>query len=212
MRLDDLLSMMRNKMKPNIKQFYWKYNYAMRMASTNGTFWKPSRSQNMIEAGYDEFSATESYCEMKIVCCDWCHWFLGCAWIWRSWQECNLYSIRCEPFCWRIWWVFWFFKSYWSDPTIDDYFRKQVLIPGRHSPAILNIEDTYGYEGTLLINHLMVPEYSAMRDQCIRCGKGLLILYAITSRTSFEEVPQTIERILNVKDQPHQDIPIILVG
>src|SRR5438128_9220601 len=60
------------------------------------------------------------------------------------------------------------------DPTIEDSYRKQVTIDDNTS--LLDILDTAGQE-----------EYSAMRDQYMRTGEGFLLVYAITSRASFEE-------------------------
>ena len=49
-----------------------------------------------------------------------------------------------------------------------------------------------------------------MRDQYMRTGEGFIIMYAITSRPSFDEVHAFYEQILRVKDVDH--FPCILVG
>ena len=61
------------------------------------------------------------------------------------------------------------------DPTIEDSYRKQVTID--NETCLLDILDTAGQE-----------EYSAMRDQYMRTGQGFLCTYAITSRSSFDEI------------------------
>ena len=73
-----------------------------------------------------------------------------------------------------------------SDPTIEDSYRKQVTIDSE--TCLLDILDTAGQE-----------EYSAMRDQYMRTGQGFLMVYAITSRSSFEELVGFKDQILRVK-------------
>ena len=51
--------------------------------------------------------------------------------------------------------------------------------------CLLDILDTAGQE-----------EYSAMRDQYMRTGQGFLLVYAITSRSSFDEITAFRERNL----------------
>eukprot|EP00007_Cunea_sp_BSH-02190019_P006384 CAMPEP_0174236994 /NCGR_PEP_ID=MMETSP0417-20130205/6375_1 /TAXON_ID=242541 /ORGANISM="Mayorella sp, Strain BSH-02190019" /LENGTH=190 /DNA_ID=CAMNT_0015315699 /DNA_START=102 /DNA_END=674 /DNA_ORIENTATION=- len=83
------------------------------------------------------------------------------------------------------------------DPTIEDSYRKQVSIDDE--TCLLDILDTAGQE-----------EYSAMRDQYMRTGEGFLCVFAITSRSSFEEIDVFREQILRVKDE--DDVPMVLVG
>merc|ERR1711982_234208 len=64
---------------------------------------------------------------------------------------------------------------------------------------LLDILDTAGQE-----------EYSAMRDQYMRTGQGFLCTYAITSRSSFDEITSFREQILRVKDE--DKVPMVLVG
>ena len=49
-----------------------------------------------------------------------------------------------------------------------------------------------------------------MRDQYMRTGQGFLCVYAITSRTSFDEITSFREQILRVKDE--DSVPMVLVG
>ena len=83
------------------------------------------------------------------------------------------------------------------DPTIEDSYRKQVLIDD--VTCLLDILDTAGQE-----------EYSAMRDSYMRTGEGFLIVFAINSRNSFDEVASFREQITRVKDT--DDVPMIIVG
>jgi len=83
------------------------------------------------------------------------------------------------------------------DPTIEDSYRKQVTIDDE--TCLLDILDTAGQE-----------EYSAMRDQYMRTGQGFLLVYAITSRSSFDEINNFRDQILRVKDK--DKVPMLLVG
>jgi len=49
-----------------------------------------------------------------------------------------------------------------------------------------------------------------MRDQYMRTGQGFLCVYAITSRSSFDEIASFREQILRVKDK--DKVPMIIVG
>jgi GTPase KRas protein len=83
------------------------------------------------------------------------------------------------------------------DPTIEDSYRKNCLIDSE--PALLDVLDTAGQE-----------EYSAMREQYMRTGEGFLLVYSITSRSSFEEIVTFYKQILRVKDK--DSFPVVLVG
>jgi len=83
------------------------------------------------------------------------------------------------------------------DPTIEDSYRKQCVIDDE--VALLDVLDTAGQE-----------EYSAMREQYMRTGEGFLLVYSITSRSSFEEISTFHQQILRVKDKDY--FPIIIVA
>ncbi|KAJ3082791.1 Ras GTPase ras2, partial [Quaeritorhiza haematococci] len=84
------------------------------------------------------------------------------------------------------------------DPTIEDSYRKQVVIDDH--PCILEVLDTAGQE-----------EYTArLRDQWIRDGEGFLLVYSITSRSTFDRVERFKEQITRVKDT--DKVPLMLVG
>uniref|UniRef100_A0A8C1PW27 small monomeric GTPase n=1 Tax=Cyprinus carpio TaxID=7962 RepID=A0A8C1PW27_CYPCA len=87
------------------------------------------------------------------------------------------------------------------DPTIEDSYRKQVVIDGE--TCLLDILDTAGQE-----------EYSAMRDQYMRTGEGFLCVFAINNSKSFIYFLNPLdfkqEQIKRVKDS--DDVPMVLVG
>ncbi|CCK71752.1 Ras family GTPase RAS1 KNAG_0H03380 [Huiozyma naganishii CBS 8797] len=83
------------------------------------------------------------------------------------------------------------------DPTIEDSYRKQVILDGQ--VKVLDILDTAGQE-----------EYSAMREQYMRTGEGFLLVYSVTSRTSFEELMTYYQQIQRVKDSDY--VPVVVVG
>lgn len=78
-----------------------------------------------------------------------------------------------------------------------DSYRKQCVIDDE--VALLDVLDTAGQE-----------EYSAMREQYMRTGEGFLLVYSITSRSSFEEISTFQQQILRVKDR--DSYPIIVVA
>jgi len=83
------------------------------------------------------------------------------------------------------------------DPTIEDSYRKQVVIDGE--TCLLDILDTAGQE-----------EYSAMRDQYMRTGEGFLLVFAVNNAKSFEDIAGYREQIKRVKDA--EEVPMVLVG
>ncbi|KAG2213844.1 hypothetical protein INT47_001113 [Mucor saturninus] len=80
---------------------------------------------------------------------------------------------------------------------VEDSYRKQVVIDD--NPCILEVLDTAGQE-----------EYTALRDQWIRDGEGFLIVYSITSRSTYDRVNRFRDQIFRVKDL--DKVPLILVG
>ncbi|KAL6083055.1 hypothetical protein STEG23_027531 [Scotinomys teguina] len=83
------------------------------------------------------------------------------------------------------------------DPTIEDSYRKQVVIDGE--ACLLDILDMAGLE-----------EYSVMQGQCIHIGEGFLCVFALNNTKSFEDIHQYREQIKRVKDS--DDVPMVLVG
>ncbi|GBB96683.1 hypothetical protein RclHR1_02810001 [Rhizophagus clarus] len=66
-------------------------------------------------------------------------------------------------------------------------------------PCVLEVLDTAGQE-----------EYTALRDQWIRDGEGFLLVYSISSRSTFERVERFRDQITRVKDT--DNVPLMLVG
>lgn len=101
------------------------------------------------------------------------------------------------------------------DPTIEDSYRKQVVIDGQ--ACMLEVLDTAGQE-----------EYTALRDQWIRDGEGFVLVYSISSRSSFSRIKRFHHQIQRVKESttssptypgspiattaPPAPVPIMLVG
>ncbi|KAI1336740.1 ras-like GTPase Ras2 [Xylariaceae sp. FL0016] len=103
------------------------------------------------------------------------------------------------------------------DPTIEDSYRKQVVIDG--AACMLEVLDTAGQE-----------EYTALRDQWIRDGEGFVLVYSISSRSSFSRIKRFHHQIQRVKEScqssptgypgspianaggPPSAVPIMLVG
>jgi len=83
------------------------------------------------------------------------------------------------------------------NPTIEDSFRKQIRVDTQ--PVLLDILDTAGQD-----------EYSALREQYMKTGQGFILVYSITSPTSFEAATKFRDQILKMKNA--QEVPIILVG
>jgi len=73
------------------------------------------------------------------------------------------------------------------DPTIEDSYRKQVVIDGQS--CMLEVLDTAGQE-----------EYTALRDQWIRDGEGFVLVYSISSRSSFTRIQKFHHQIQRVKE------------
>lgn len=91
-----------------------------------------------------------------------------------------------------------FLSSY--DPTIEDSYRTTINV--NNQDIILNILDTAGQE-----------EFYALRDQYMRSGDGYIIVFSITSVTSFLEVNAIKEQLNIILDADNNTlIPIILVG
>ncbi|XP_041452724.1 ras-related protein R-Ras2-like [Lytechinus variegatus] len=93
-----------------------------------------------------------------------------------------------------------FIQSYFVtdyDPTIEDSYTKQCVID--NVVCKLDILDTAGQD-----------EFSAMREQYMRTGDGFLLVFALTNRTSFDEIYKYHRQILRVKDR--DEFPMILIG
>lgn len=96
----------------------------------------------------------------------------------------------------------------------EDSYQQQAVIDGE--PALLDILDTAGQvsftfhlDFTGCIVFLQV-EFTAMRDQYMRCGEGFLICYSVTDRHSFQEALEYRKLIQKVRAS--EDTPLVLVG
>ncbi|KAL7718778.1 small monomeric GTPase [Entamoeba marina] len=86
------------------------------------------------------------------------------------------------------------------DPTIEDSYRTSISVDGEM--VSLDILDTAGQE-----------EYSALRDQYMRSGDGYVIVYSITSTTSFLEANSFREQLYRVLDKDvSEHVSISLCG
>jgi GTPase KRas len=86
------------------------------------------------------------------------------------------------------------------DPTIEDTYRKQTMIDGH--PVLLDVLDTAGQE-----------EFSALRDSWMRYGKCYLLIFDITSRSSFEQLSSFQEKLLRIHDVDTTDnLSLVMVG
>eukprot|EP01118_Nematostelium_gracile_P001092 TRINITY_DN11108_c0_g1_i1.p1 TRINITY_DN11108_c0_g1~~TRINITY_DN11108_c0_g1_i1.p1 ORF type:complete len:185 (+),score=50.16 TRINITY_DN11108_c0_g1_i1:44-598(+) len=82
--------------------------------------------------------------------------------------------------------------------TIEDSYRKQIEIDGQ--AMVLEIFDTAGQE-----------EYSALRDQYLQKSDGVLLIYSITSKHTFDTCPKSKVNIERLK-LDHPNFPMVLVG
>jgi len=83
------------------------------------------------------------------------------------------------------------------DPTVEDMYFGQVIINGERRN--LEIMDTAGQE-----------EYSALRDQYIKCYKMFVYVFSVTSVTTFHAIDKMIVQSLNAHE--HTNIYGILIG
>lgn len=91
-------------------------------------------------------------------------------------------------------------KFYKYDPTLEDSYRKQCVID--EQTCVLEVLDTAGQE-----------EYTALREQWIRDGDVYLLVYSISSRSTFEGIRKFYRQMQHVKKfAPQAILPIILVA
>jgi len=77
-----------------------------------------------------------------------------------------------------------FIESY--DPTIEDAYRKQLLVDERM--CFVEVIDTAGQE-----------EYATLRDQWVREGQGFILVYSIASRRTFDRLDIFHKSMMRVK-------------
>ena len=83
------------------------------------------------------------------------------------------------------------------DPTIEESYRKWALIDNQR--CMLDVLDTAGQE-----------EYTALRDMWIKDGEAFLLVYSISSRSSFLRIKKFYEQILKVKATDQAGTPSAL--
>eukprot|EP01090_Pellita_catalonica_P021656 TRINITY_DN8156_c0_g2_i1.p1 TRINITY_DN8156_c0_g2~~TRINITY_DN8156_c0_g2_i1.p1 ORF type:complete len:161 (+),score=22.19 TRINITY_DN8156_c0_g2_i1:17-499(+) len=83
------------------------------------------------------------------------------------------------------------------DPTIEDSYRKQVTID--EEVVLLDILDTAGPE-----------EFSVMRDNWLRQCQGFLLVFDITSLTSFDALDGYYQHLLKMKEA--ETVPLVIAG
>ncbi|EJD55481.1 ras protein [Auricularia subglabra TFB-10046 SS5] len=72
------------------------------------------------------------------------------------------------------------------DPTIEDAYRKQLLVDNKM--CFVEVIDTAGQE-----------EYSTLRDQWVREGQGFILVYSIASRSTFDRLETFRQNMLRIK-------------
>jgi len=94
------------------------------------------------------------------------------------------------------------------DPTLEDNYRKEVTVDG--DCTTLDILDTAGQE-----------EFQSMHDRWVRPANGIVLVYSIINKDTFDEVKTLKTKIKRIKDtvremegeeKQQSFIPIILVG
>jgi GTPase KRas protein len=87
------------------------------------------------------------------------------------------------------------------DPTIEDSHKIDVVVNDQQ--CTLEILDTAGAD-----------EYLHLRDRWIRATEGFILVYSISSRSSFRRIRGLYDQIQQVKKSPHasSQVPIMLVG
>ncbi|KAI1713731.1 ras family domain-containing protein [Ditylenchus destructor] len=83
------------------------------------------------------------------------------------------------------------------DPTIEDQYIQHCEIDGQW--VLMDVLDTAGQE-----------EFSAMREQYMRSGRGFLLVYSVTDEQSFREARKLYRQVLRVKDRG--EYPVLLVA
>jgi len=83
------------------------------------------------------------------------------------------------------------------DPTLDDSYRKQTQVDGNQ--YVLEIYDTAGHE-----------DFSAVRDALTKKGDGILCVFSIIDRESFNEVCKIRSHIMEITEATQ--LPFVICG
>jgi len=82
------------------------------------------------------------------------------------------------------------------DPTIEDSYRKELEVDG--VACTLDIMDTAGQE-----------EYTALVDQFMKNGNGFVLVYSITSPTTYKQITDLHVRIQRVHGE---EMPMVVMA
>lgn len=106
------------------------------------------------------------------------------------------------------------------DPTIEDSYRKLTEIDG--TQVMLEILDTAGTLFAHLISCLLdrfsplclgTDQFTAMRDLYMKTGDGFVLCYSTIATSTFNDLPDLVERITRIKDTENpSEIPMLVVG
>ncbi|KAJ4317258.1 Ras- protein rsr1 [Neodidymelliopsis sp. IMI 364377] len=123
-----------------------------------------------------------------------------------SQREYHIVVLGSAQFVQNVW-----IESY--DPTIEDSYRKQIEVDGRH--VILEILDTAGTEQFTAMRYCYGVEFGSFeltirRELYMKTGQGFLLVFAITSASSFHELAELREQIRRIKED--DNVPMVLVG
>jgi GTPase KRas protein len=103
------------------------------------------------------------------------------------------------------------------EPTVEDTYQRTALIDGEvckldvldTAGQVNNYQNT-GSDGFHMTRAVFQEEYAAMRDMYMRSGQGFLLVYDVTNRASFAEMPVFRNQILSAKDA--DSVPLVLIG
>jgi GTPase KRas len=84
------------------------------------------------------------------------------------------------------------------DPTIEDLYTKTLSVDNEAAP--IEVLDTAGQE-----------EFLPMQDEWIRSSRGIVLVYSVTDRQSFEAVEQFRQKVMRIKESERY-VPLVLVG
>ncbi|KAJ3445569.1 ras-like protein [Anaeramoeba flamelloides] len=73
------------------------------------------------------------------------------------------------------------------DPTVEESYSKMVIIDNK--PAVLELIDTAGQD-----------EYTTTRDKYIRSGEGFILVFSVTSRSSWNKISEIYTKIRRIKE------------
>jgi small GTP-binding protein len=107
-----------------------------------------------------------------------------------------------SSYCYSTWWLNLLFvinhlrKADEYDPTIEDNYRKQVMIGD--DACMLDILDTAGRS-----------EFPNLHDQWVQTSEGFVLVYSVVNRASFDCIPSHVEAINSIHGK---SMPICIVG